>query len=218
MKKIILYLILIGFASCGVVETKPTITENDVKNYISTYKAIREKAPNVLQQLNENVGKSDKSIFLCDSIQDIVKANGIDSCSHFIRLNAMIGSVFAIIQASKTMGDFENLNNNSQNQIDNGVQELQKLIDDPNIPEANKEEYRKQIEELQAGKDKLEKNWKSGEFWVNWVIKGVEKITGFIVSAADIEIIQKFEQELLEIYAGFPAPAENYESDYEWDD
>jgi len=48
MKKIILYLILIGFASCGVVETKPTITENDVKNYISTYKAIREKSPNVL--------------------------------------------------------------------------------------------------------------------------------------------------------------------------
>ncbi len=206
--KIILIIFLISFVQSCVpdLSNKSSLTDENVMNYLSGYKKLREKAPEILQNLNENKNDVESGMQRFNTFEEIIKESGLENYADFVRLNAKIGTIFSVIQANKGMNRFEKLNTDSKTMFDKNIKFLEEQLADPDVPEETKKEIRETIQKLKNGKTELTKNWEKNEKWANLVLKNVQKLTKLIVSKEDIEVVLRHENEIMEAYVGFPMP------------
>ena len=207
MKKIIVLLLaFLTFYSCGKVTEKGTLTDQKVLNYIEVYKKLKANAPAILEHLNKNgdselAGKEGFAGF-----EEIVQSEGLANYPEFVILNAKIGGVFGMIQATKGMETSSNLHDSGQQMFEDSKKIIQEQLDDPNVPEESKVELRKTLAEIDENSKILSNEYEKNSAWANYVLKYAEKITGLIVNEKDIEIVKKYEDEIFEAYTGFTPP------------
>ena len=208
MKKLlsISIVFLIIFSCSQITGEKGTITDEQVENYLKAYKMLREKAPDILQGINENSNqtKADKKGY--NTIEGIIKESGIESYAEFVRLNAKIGSVFSILQANRGMNQQANLQESGQDMFNDSYRFIEEQLDDPEVPEETKVELRKTMEELKKDSKELKETYESNKVIADWVMDKANKISGLLVNEADIKVIQAHEEEIFEAYTGFPRP------------
>lgn len=207
--KIIISAIFTGILtvmSCGVVDKGDSLTDEQVLNYIKVYKKMREAAPGMLEKINQNPDDSQAGKEGFNNFENIIKDGGLKDYPQFVMLNAKIGSIFSIMQATEGMDKFSNMNESSKNMLDEVIAEYQKIIDDPEMPEETKNSARQGIEELKKSKKELSENWEKNKFLADFVLNQVKKISGLIVDEADIEVVKHHEKEIMEAYVGFPMP------------
>jgi len=204
----VLFTIFIGiFNSCVPgLDNESSLTDEKVQNYIRVYKKLREKAPEILQGLNEGGNSVENGKVGFTSFEEIIKEGGLEDYPDFVRLNAKIGAIFSILQANKGMDTFEKLNTDSKAMLDENIKLLEEQLTNPDIPEETKQEIKQTIQELKNGKTELSENWKKNEKIAKLVLKSVQKITKLIVSEEDIEVVIRHEDEIMEAYIGFPMP------------
>lgn len=199
--------LLLGLWGCapGMKESKGSLTANDMETYIAVYKQLKQQAPDILHDLqgNENEVNTQQAQFTV--FEDIIKKGGLKDYPEFVRLNAKIGTVFAIMQASKAMDRFQTMHDNGMTQFDDAAKELQAQINHPEVPEATKAELRKTLDTLRMGKQTVQQNWAANKPWADFVMDKAKKITGSFVAESEIELVAQYESQLLEAYTGLPA-------------
>jgi hypothetical protein len=205
-KQIILIFGLLIFFSCGIINKEDGLTEDQIKNYAETYKNLKEKAPDILQQINQDPENSDIGADKFGEIESIITDGGFRSYQEFVIVNTKIGAIFSIMQANSSMENFEDMNESGNQSFESGIAELERLIADPNTPEDVKNEYRKTIEELKQAKQEVNESYTENKKWADLVMKGADKIQGLIVSENDLELVKKYEDDIFEAYTGFPKP------------
>ena len=209
MKKLLFFSLIISFLffSCSVISSKKDgLTDEKVENYIKVYKELRENAPGMLENINKDpenadIGKQEYVKFV-----KIIKDGGFKDFKDFIYTNAKIGSIFSILQAQKGMNVSENMQGSGNDMFADGIAEIQKQIDNPDVPEDTKEELIVQIEEMKQQQALMNETYEKNEKIAKIVLKSVKKISGLIVSEKDIEIIEKYEDQIMEAYVGFQLP------------
>jgi len=185
---------------------KGTLTNEQVENYIKAYTKLKEVAPDILIDINENSDESKVGKDGFDSIEKIIKDCGIESYAEFVRLNAKIGTVFSILQAHRGMDQQANLQESGQDMFNDSYRLIEEQLNDPEVPEETKEELRKTLEELKQSSNELKESYESNKIIADWVMGKVQKISGLLVNEADVEVIQSYEDEIFKAYTGFPRP------------
>ena len=204
---IIISIIFFIFFSCSqITGEKGTITDEQVENYLKAYKKLRETAPDILKGINENSDESKAGKEGYKTFEDIIKESGIESYAEFVRLNAKIGSVFSILQASRGTDQQANLQESSQEMFSDSYRFIEEQLNDPEVPKETKVELRKTLEELKKDSEELKETYESNKVIADWVLDKANKISGLLVNEADIEAIQTHEEDIFEAYAGFPRP------------
>jgi len=206
-KTLILVMIAMIILSCTqITGEKGTITDEQVENYLKAYKKLREIAPDILKDINENSDQSKAGKDGYNSVEEAIKESGIESYAEFVRLNAKIGTVFSMLQANRGMESQENLQNSGQEMFDDSYRYIEEQLNDPEVPEETKVELRKTLEELKQNSKELKESYESNKIIADWVLDKAQKIQGLLVNEADIEVIQAHEEEIFEAYTGFPRP------------
>ncbi len=198
--------LILFLLSCSLIDKKESLTGEQIENYIETYTQLREEAPEILESINIDPKNAELGKEQYAKIQKIIKEGGFDNYSQFIITNAKIGSIFSILQAETGMENFEDLNENSNKMLDDGIAEIDKILNDPDIPEDIKVEQRKIKEELLKGTKQLEESWKKNKKWADKVMKSTKKFTGLFISEDDIAIVKEYEDKIMEAYTGFQMP------------
>lgn len=209
MKKvqiIISIAVILFLLSCSLIDQKESLTSSQVENYLDVYTEIREEAPEILEAINKNPKNAEVGKEQYQKIQSIIKNSEFENYAQFIVINAKIGTIFSLIKAQDGMEDFENLNENSNKMIDDGIAEIDKILNDPEISEEIKAEQRKLKEELLKNAEKLNIDWDKNKKWAEKVLKSTKKISGMFISKQDIELVKQYEQEISEAYTGFQIP------------
>lgn len=209
MKKSILLFTIAAMMlnSCVLaVLNRQKLTEEDVVNYISVYTELRENAPEILENINKDPKNADIGIEEYDKIKQIIKDGGFNNLADFVYVNAKIGTIFGLIQAQRGMETFDSLHVNSSEAIEQSIEEIQKIIDDPTTPNDTKVQLQQQIEELKQNQQVLDDKNITNDKWAQLVLNSTKKIGGLIVSEKDIELVTKYEEEIKEAYTGFQEP------------
>jgi predicted ribosome quality control (RQC) complex YloA/Tae2 family protein len=208
MKKIIIagIITLFIFSCSHITGEKGSITNEQVENYLEAYKKLREKAPEILKDINENSDQTKAGKEGYDSVERIIQESGLESYAQFVILNAKIGTVFSMLQAHKGLNSQENLYESGQDMFDDSNRFIEEQLNDPEVPEETKVELRKTLEELKQNSNELKESYESNKAIANWVMNKAEKIQGLLVNESDIEVIQHYEEEIFEAYTGFPRP------------
>jgi len=192
--------------SCNFLskEKDNTLSDQDVMDYIKVYKELREKGPDFLKNVNENVDSKGNEGF--EKFENIIKEGGIKDYATFVKMNAKIGAIFSIAQGDKSVDSFGKMVVDGQKQFDEAIKDFDAKLNDPNFPEDAKEEIRKSKKEMQEAKKKLQSEWENNSKWANWVLEKTKKISGIIVNEKDIEVVMRHEKEIMEAYTGFTMP------------
>ena len=161
------------------------LTEELVEKYIVAYGRLKALGPNIAEEFNKNM---QNPLAQHDQIVGIIKESGFDSFAQFVKTNAKIAWAFSIAQGHAGKNRFSKLQKDSEKL-------LLDQINNPEVPEEVKVELRKNLETLRE-------NWKKNEPWADYALKIISNLT----SDTDIAIIMKYENELIELFAGVPMP------------
>lgn len=203
----ILVLILGILGSCSGLPREDVSLDNDkMVAYIKSYKELIQKAPVLLTLVNTGDINNQKQEF--SELEGILEENGL-SYHEFIIINAKIGAIYSIIQAQDFMSKMEDIQSQSQKSIDDGILQIQEAIDDPDVPVETKTELRKNIKELKDSKKLLKNEYHKNEKWANLVLDKTRNITNQIVNKKDVELVERYLDEISEAYTGGVIP-ENF--------
>lgn len=197
------YVLGIILSCSGVAGENVSLTEAKLEAYLKAYKELKEKGPDFLSQVNTGELNSQKQGY--EEFEDVLQKNGL-TFTEFVKLNAKIGAIYSIAQAEDFMKKMEGLQEWGQQSIDEGVAEIQKALDDPDVPEDTKEELRKTMEELKAQKETMTGSYQHNEKWAKLVLEKVNKITNQKASEQEIELVKKYLDEITEVYTGGVMP------------
>jgi len=205
---ILIFAIFFAIFSCGVVgeKDKGTLTDQDVQNYIKAYKALKEQAPGILEQVNKNKGNEQIGKDQFGNIEKTIKDAGIADYPTFVKLNVKIGAIFSIAQGEKGMNQFSKMKTDGNQQIADAIKMYDSLIADPNTPENAKAEFRKAKEQMNAANQQINQDWEKNKKWADLVMDKTKKLTNIFVNEKDIEVVMKHEKEIMEAYTGFAMP------------
>lgn len=209
MKKTILRLLFIVFlAGCivGKMSDKHKLTDEKMEKYLKAYKALRQKAPDVLRELNANGETPEAGQEGFNTFENTIKDAGLDSYTEFVILNAKVGSIFSLIQAESGMETFGNLRSSGNVMFDDGIAQIEEQLQNPDLPEETRIELEKAKAELQKGQSEMNQTYEENEKWANLVIDNVQKLTGLIVDEDEVEVVKKYEDQILQAYTGFDVP------------
>ncbi|MEM6298624.1 MAG: hypothetical protein AAF740_08055 [Bacteroidota bacterium] len=168
------------------------LTDENVQNYIKAYKALRKQVPEILEGLNQNPEATINPQAQFGQIENIIQESGLQDYPEFVVLNAKIGAVFSIIKATEGMEKFQNLQDSGNEMFSDSRSEIQKLLNDPSIPEETKAELRATLEELDANQQTMNQAYSENRVWAEVVLETVTQLTDYIVSEADIEMVKKY--------------------------
>lgn len=208
MIRIILILILV-LVGCGIgnpqeklfamyhkqVSSVGDITDEMVGKYIKTYGALRKNGHNYLDFLARG-GAGGEAGF--NKFEADIKKGGFKDYAEFVKVNAKIAWAWNMAQASRGLEKQKDLQKWGQSGLDAGIAEIQKHINDPNVPEETKKGLRKQIEELRKGKKKLKNAFDKNMKWADWAMNFVKPLT----NDKDIKVIIRHEKELMQVFTG----------------
>ncbi len=207
-KSYLLFIAMLLWAACSTVKKYDTgtLTDQQVLNYIEVYKKLKDKAPEILEAVNKDPENKQTASEQFNVFEDIIKEGGIESYPHFVYLNAKIGSIFSIMQATNSMEQFKEMTESGDKSFEQAIAEVEKQLANPDVPEETKVELRKTLEELKRGQSEVKQNWEENSKWANLVLDKVNDIAGLIVNEGDVEVVKRHEKEIMEAYMGFPMP------------
>jgi hypothetical protein len=186
--------------SCSGSDKKgESLSAPKIEAYINSYKALREKAPELLNNANSG-NKLDQQAGFND-FEAVLKENGL-SYKEFVILNAKIGAVYSILQGQDFMNQMDNMKTAGMGQMDDGMKQMQTSIDDPNVPEEAKAGLRKSLEEMKAGKAKINEDFDKNKGWADLVMDKAKSLTNIFVSKEDIEMVKQYSDKITEAYTG----------------
>ncbi len=192
--------------ACGVVKKGDPLTDAQVLAYIKVYTELRKAGPSFLEKINQDPENPLNGQAGFNDFEKIIKQNGLKDYQEFVILNAKIGALFSIMQGEQAMSMYENMTESGSAMMDAGIAGFQKIIDNPDMPEETKQSARESIEELRKGKNDINDNWAKNKPWADFVLDKTKKISGLIVHDQDIQMVKKYEKEIMEAYTGFPMP------------
>jgi len=195
---LVLFTILVFFSCSEIIGEKGTLTDQKIQNYIKAYKGLKENAPKILTNLNQNGETIAAGQLGFLEFEKIITDAGMESYPDFVRTNAKIGIIFSLIEANKGMERSENLEQSSKEMIDDAMAFIQTQIDNPDVPEETRIELRQQIREHKSNKKLLTKTYSKNTKIAYLVIEEVEKIREMVVNQADIEAVQRNHADLFE--------------------
>lgn len=205
MKKLIystlVVLAVVVLFSCGGNKGPNNIALNQQKidAYLASYTALRAKAPEFLNDANS--GQLDKQKQGFTDFESTISANGI-SYREFVEINAKVGAIYSVLQGEDFMNQMANMKDAGMVQMDEGQKQIQAQIDNPNVPEQAKEELRKALKEMQAGKEKINADYDKNKGWADLVMNKTKDICNLFIAKEEIELVKQNMDKITESYTG----------------
>ncbi|NJO90411.1 MAG: hypothetical protein HC831_16750 [Chloroflexia bacterium] len=207
MNKYIIILSLWGLIACAGVQHKNIeLTDKKIKAYLYSYKELKNVAPDILEKVN--TGETNELLNGFKQFENILSNNNL-SYSDFIIINAKVGAIYSILQAESFITNMDTLQAWGQNSLNDGIKQMQELINDPEVPKETKEELREKIKELEASKKSIQQDYSSNKIIAKSVLKRTKAISNTIINEGDIQIVEKYFDEISEAYTGGTIPT-NY--------
>lgn len=213
MRKIIYPVLAIVFcvfiSSCGGNSGPNNIplTAKKIEAYIVSYKALREKAPEFLNDANTKSVDVKKQGF--SNFELTIKSSGL-SFREFVEINAKVGAIYSVLQGEDFMNQMASMKDEGMVQMDDAQKQMQTQIDDPNVPEQVKEELRKALKEMQTNKEKINSEYDKNKGWANLVMDKTKAISNVFISKEEIELVKQYMNEITEAYMGGVIPRNFY--------
>ncbi|NPV02874.1 MAG: hypothetical protein HPY53_15990 [Brevinematales bacterium] len=173
MKKVLvlaLGVFLIGaVSSCGLGLTK--LNDDLVKKYIAAYKVMQDKGVS-----SEGEGVDDKVL------DEAAKQAGFKDLNDFMMVQASVLAAYSIIASQQYIDTMEEMQSPEYDK-------WKEIFDNPDIPEEQKAEAKKEMEKAKA-------EWEKNK-------KVAEPVMGFVSSLIDKDsaaVVKKYEKELGELF------------------
>ena len=189
--------------SCGGGKKGPSLTGPKIEAYLASYKELCNKAPELLKEANSKSLDTQKQGF--GDFESALKNNGL-TYPEFVKLNAKIGAVYSILSGEDFMNTMGKMKNEGMDQMDAGMKQMQAQIDDPNTPAEAKEELKKAIEQMKAGKSTINADFEKNKGWADLVMSKAKSVTNLFVSKEDIELVKQYFDKITEAYTGGMVP------------
>jgi len=171
------------------------LNDEMIVKYVGAYRGLRQSGIEFQSQLEQNPANGTE---IFNNAETIIKENGFADYAEFVRVNAKIAWAWNLAQAQRGMEAQEDLQEWGQGQMDAGIQQLMAVLNDPDVPEETKVELRSTLAELRAGKEELRQTYEGNMEWAKWAMELTEPLT----NDADIAVVMRHEQELMEVYTG----------------
>lgn len=191
--------------SCGGNKGPNNISLNQQKidAYLASYTALRAKAPEFLNDANSQQLDKQKQGFA--DFEGTIQANGL-SYREFVEINAKVGAIYSVLQGEDFMNQMANMKDQGMVQMDEGQKQIQAQIDDPNVPEQAKEELRKALKEMQAGKEKITADYDKNKGWADLVMDKTKFVCNLFIAKEEIELVKQNMEKITESYTGGVMP------------
>ncbi len=200
MSKYIIILSLWGLIACAGVQHKNIeLTDKKIEAYLNSYNELKNVAPDILEKIN--TGERDEQLSGFKNFENILINNNL-TYFDFIILNAKVGAIYSILQAESFITNMDTLQAWGQNSLSDGIKQMQELINDPEVPEETKEELRKNIKELETSKKLIQKDFTNNKKIAKLVLKRTKAISNTVIDEGDIQIVEKYFDEISEVYTG----------------
>jgi hypothetical protein len=205
----LLTLLFVLLLSCGGNKgpENVTLTSQKIEGYLNSYKEMKEKTPQILNDVNtkpvelEKVGVGD--------FEAIIKKNGLSSFKEFVVINAKVGAVYSILNAEDFMNLMGNMKTEGLTQLDEGMKQMEAQINDPNVPAEAKAQMKKALEEMKANKAKVNSEFDKNKGWADLVLDKTKSVTNLFIDKAEAELVKQYFEKITEAYTGIAAPS-NY--------
>jgi len=179
------------------------VTEASVANYVHLYTTLKSKAPDALERLNEH-DRSVQNDAVFAPLREEIEANGMD-VSSFVALSERIGIIYSLLEVNpQKMREIQDVHEGSMDEMAASIQEM---LDDPDVPEAQKAELRKALARTHAGKEDLGNMWNQLEDKRGNVLnKAKSKLQNF-ASQSEIAAVKKHQEALEQAFSGISRPS-----------
>lgn len=184
----------------NAVYSNVILTETGLLNYITTYKLLKEKTPNALETLNEGGHDEQASNH---ELRNIIKASGM-SYQVFVDLNTKVGTIFSLLEAN--MDTYQTIQNAHEEGIDELERSIQEMIDDPNVPQTEKENLRASLEETRRGKQQVNSLFEQNKEKARKMYQKIQKKLKKVATKEEWEIVYRHNEALQEAYQGYSRP------------
>lgn len=185
--------------SCSSDKKGESLSAQKIEAYLNSYKTLREKAPELLNNANSGNPLDQQQGF--NNFESVLKENGL-TYKEFVILNAKIGGIYSILQGEDFMNQMENMKTAGMGEMDEGTKQIQISLDDPNVPEEAKKELRKTLEDMKAAKVTINADYDKNKGWADLVMNKAKSITNVFVSKEDIEMVKQYSDKITEAYTG----------------
>ncbi len=181
------------------VESVGELTDEMVENYVNAYRALKGNGINYLDFMEENKDSLDTENEAFNQVDSTLKSYNFADYAEFVKVNAKIAWAWNISQGQIGLMRFEKLHDNSQAMIvEQGIEPIQELLNDPDIPEDVKADLRVQLEELKQMSAELQSTYDENLGWAEIAMGYVTPLT----NEHDMDIIMRHEMELMEVFSG----------------
>jgi hypothetical protein len=194
--------IVLAVAACSGLQGDP-LTGAQIDAYLNAYRALRQKAPDMLNQANSGQLDTQKAGY--QDFERVCKDNGL-SYREFVVLNAKIGAIYSTLQAENFMGDMEKMKTDGLQQMDDGMAQLQAQIDNPDVPEESKVEMRKAIAEMKTAQQQVNTDYDKNKGWADLVMDKTKALTNVFVAKEDVELVRQYGDKITAAYTGGIVP------------
>lgn len=181
------------------VESVGELTDEMVENYVNAYRDLKSNGINYLDFMESNKDKLETENDAFNQVEGTLKNYSFADYGEFVKVNAKIAWAWNISQGQIGLMRFERLHDNSQAMIvEQGIEPIQELLNDPEIPEDVKADLRVQLEELKAMSAELSDTYSEN-------LEIAEVVMGYVTPLTnehDMEIIMRHEMELMEVFSG----------------
>ncbi len=181
-------ILLLGTTVSGCIPGGPEITDEVVVKYIKAYNNLRKIAPELANRMSKYSGQGEPDAAAglqgYAELEKAVQEAGFKDMPEFVQVNAKIAWAFNYLQAQRGMSRFQKMQ-------DIGMQEFDKALANPDVPESTKAELRKAKEKAQADYAKNKK-------WADLTMSGVKLFSDEKTKA----VIERHRKEIESAYTG----------------
>jgi hypothetical protein len=171
-------------------------------NYLALFNRLKADAPQALELVNEHEAAA-RAHPQFATLQKIVAESGMEYAA-FVDLSSRIGTIFSVSEVN--MQSYQKMSEQNVGQMDQMAKSLQEMIDDPDMPAAQKTELRAALKRAQTGKRQLGNMWKKNKTKYQKMTKRLEKKLGKIASEKDVQLVNKYRKDLEKAYQGISRP------------
>ena len=119
-------------------------------------------------------------------------------------LSSRIGTIYSVSEA--TMASYESMSGQNLKQMDDMTKSIQAMIDDPDIPESKKAEFRAALATTQRGKDQLGSMWRRNKPKAKKMYARIRKRLRKFASDDEIQLVDKYRKQLESAFKGVSRP------------
>lgn len=170
--------------------------------YLQVFQELKAASSDVLELINENEPSAGQQAEF-SSLQGIIENSGMNY-EDFIAINNKIGTIYSISEAN--MGTYQNIADANAGQMDEMINSIQEMIDDPAVPASEKDRLRASLQEAKNGKDQLSNMFEQNKEKAAKMYKTIQKKLGKIASQAEVQLVNNYQQELKVAYDGISRP------------